>query len=127
MPPTVTSTNQRAFAAGQSVEVKCRTSGSRPTPSITWWKGNKQIAPHLSAILVSPSCSLSSSMCVVVADDDSPLEHVLLLPIPDPILYVCRSCHHLSLDPSLLVGSSLNLFIGAGVNRCADISLWDFG
>lgn len=53
LPPTISSTNQRVFVAGQSVEVKCRTSGSRPAPSITWWKGNKQIAPHLSTVMVS--------------------------------------------------------------------------
>lgn len=38
--------------AEQSVEVKCRTFGSRPAPSITWWKGNKQIPSQLSAISV---------------------------------------------------------------------------
>ena len=130
MPPTVTSTNQRAFAAGQSVEVKCRTSGSRPTPSITWWKGNKQIAPHLSAIMVScfhdralilPAPCLRPCVLLLMMTRhlSTPSSYLLIsiLPVPDPIHYVCRSCrHHLS-----------NLIIGAGVNRWADISLCDFG
>lgn len=46
-------TTPKPFVAGQSVEVKCRTGGSRPAPTVTWWKGNKQIAPHLSTTIVS--------------------------------------------------------------------------
>ncbi|EFX86744.1 hypothetical protein DAPPUDRAFT_44172 [Daphnia pulex] len=73
MPPTVSASNQRAFIAGQSVEVKCRTSGSRPPPSITWWKGNKQIAAHLSAIMNSDDGNATESRLTLtpVSEDDA--------------------------------------------------------
>ncbi|XP_046638968.1 uncharacterized protein LOC124320237 isoform X2 [Daphnia pulicaria] len=73
MPPTVSANNQRAFIAGQSVEVKCRTSGSRPPPSITWWKGNKQIAAHLSAIMNSDDGNATESRLTLtpVSEDDA--------------------------------------------------------
>lgn len=73
LPPTISSTNQRVFVAGQSVEVKCRTSGSRPAPSITWWKGNKQIAPHLSTVMNSDDGNATESRLTLtpVSEDDA--------------------------------------------------------
>ena len=59
--PAQYSSNQRPLVAGQNIEVKCQTGGSRPAPSITWWKGNKQIPPHLSAVTVSIASTLARS------------------------------------------------------------------
>lgn len=57
--PSSYSSSQRPLVAGQNIEVKCRTGGSRPAPSITWWKDNKQIPPHLSTVTVSQVSSSS--------------------------------------------------------------------
>lgn len=36
-------TKEPRVSADKNYEVECRTSGSRPEPVITWWKGDKQI------------------------------------------------------------------------------------
>ena len=39
--------------AQENLEVKCQTAGSRPPPSITWWKGSKQIHHQSSTMVTS--------------------------------------------------------------------------
>ena len=46
------SLSSKSIVAEQVLEVRCRTAGSRPPPSITWWKGSKQIL-HRDSIVVT--------------------------------------------------------------------------
>jgi hypothetical protein len=46
------SLSSKSIVAEQVLEVRCRTAGSRPPPSITWWKGSKQIL-HRDSVVVT--------------------------------------------------------------------------
>jgi len=62
----------KALMAETNLEVKCQTAGSRPPPSITWWKGSKQIH-HQSSTMTSDDGNLTVSTLTLTpgAHDDN--------------------------------------------------------
>ncbi|XP_061930553.1 hemicentin-2 isoform X2 [Apis cerana] len=63
-------TKEPRVSADKNYEVECRTSGSRPEPVITWWKGDKQIKKIAQNYALENNQTLSILSFVPSIDDD---------------------------------------------------------
>ena len=110
---------RKAFSAEKTIEITCRSAGSRPPASITWWKGSKALKRVKDKISIDGNHTTSTLSFTPSADDSgkylSCRSENLLIPgsaIEDGIKLEinCKSAP-LSLSLSLLCAASSPFFL----------------